>query len=173
MGAKAKQAINQAEAAIGEILGATDRLLANLKELDKVRGACFEKQMVLAKYLTDNKGSDDMVARAKADPNITQMLRNIEDARQEIARVKGECSRDHDGIIAGDQSLMAAVDVVANLIKAKQAKRDKKTSNPLKKLVNIAKTKSLGDLRAEFDRILKAHQEVKNKTMGIKISDYR
>lgn len=172
MGAKSKQAIEQAGAAIAAILAAANSLAENYKQLQQARSASIDAKLALANYITNNKGGSDLALRARTDPQIAEKYHAVLAGRADVERICRLCADDHERGVTAVNQLIAAKQKLVDLINAKQRVRNQKTGNIIKKIGNLVKTKSLGDLKAEYARLDKAFEATKLAMMGINSKDY-
>jgi hypothetical protein len=161
MGAKAKQAIAEAQTVIKEMNDLIDDFIARYQQIATESKERLTKKLELSQYAGEHyKGDDNFRDHAKDDPKMAEMIREIEESGTRIRQLEQMCVHDYEEIREGQDRLTTVLQKLQALIDTKQAKRDKKT-NVIKKLVNLTKTKSLGDLKTERDRIWVAFDRVR------------
>jgi hypothetical protein len=161
MGAKAKRAIAGAERAIASMTQVAADLKSHFAQMYKQKGRHLDLQIELAKYVKNTyPGDSDLKARAAEDPEIARLVKEIAEAKAKGNGFFQNCLDDLDSFEAEADKIVDAANEVTKLINTKRAKRNEPTKNIVKKLVNKAKTKSLGDLVEEKAKILAAINEI-------------
>lgn len=166
MGAKAKQAITQAASALSDVENAAKSLETNYKALHAANKTSVEFNIAAATKRTDVKSAKTDQDRRKIAEEVLKLEQSWETAHARCAQLRGACRDDMKNVRASAEPLKAALKTLETMIIAKYRKRNE-SKNVVKKLVNMAKTKSLGDLMAENDRIVKAVKAIEVSLMGI------
>jgi hypothetical protein len=161
MGAKAKQAIAGGERAIASMTRVVADLKSHFVKMYEQKKRSLDLQIALAKYVKDTyPGDSDLKARAAEDREIAKLLGEVAEAKAKGNGFFQNCLDDLKSFEAEADKIVEAANKVTELINAKRAKRNEPTKNIVKKIVNKAKTKSLGDLVKEKAKIMAAIEEI-------------
>lgn len=160
MGAKAKAAIAKAERAIDSMTKLVAKLKADYDKMYAEQGRAIDLHMEWASYFQKKyPGETDMRARARTDETISEYMVKIAATKKAAADLKADCRAGLDAFTAEGDKIVEAVNQVTALINAKRAKRNS-SNNVVKKLINKVKTKSLGDLVAEKEKVIKVINDI-------------
>jgi hypothetical protein len=161
MGAKAKQAIAGAERAIASMTSVVADLKSHFAKMYQQQARSLDLHMALAKYVKDTYPDDsDLKARAADDPKIAKLVEDMAEAKAKGNGFFQSCLKDLKSFEAEADKIVEAANKVTQLINAKRTTRNAPTKNIVKKIVNKAKTKSLGDLVAEKAKILAVIKDI-------------